>query len=64
MTVADLVPIQLYCLVMLAFCVVMAAGQLLKMIPEFEPRQKFMAYLALFFMVLGPAFYGAWTLQL
>lgn len=62
MTVADLTPIQLYCLIMMAFVIIMMAGQGLKMIADFDSRQKIVAYAGLFVMVLGPALMGAWVL--
>lgn len=62
MTVADLTPIQLYCLIMTAFAIIMGAGQLLKMIPDLDSRQKVVAYTGLFGMVIGPALMGAWVL--
>lgn len=54
---------QFYCLIMLAFVVVMLAGQLLKTIPELQTRQKVIAYAGLFVMVIGPAMWGALALQ-
>lgn len=64
MTVADLSPIQFYGLIMLGFCIVMMAGQGLKQLETMQPGQKVMAYLGYFVLVVGPALYGAWTLQL
>lgn len=64
MTVADLTPTQLYGLIMLGFCIVMMAGQGLKQWDTMLPGQKFMAGLGAFILVIGPALYGGWTLQL
>ena len=62
MTVADLTPIQLYCLIMMAFAIVMGSGQVLKMLPDLDSRQKIVAYAGLFVVIIGPALMGAWIL--
>ena len=63
MLVTEMTATQLYCLLMLAFVVVMMAGQGLKMLPSLDGRQKIVAYAGLFVAVIGPAIWGALTLQ-
>jgi hypothetical protein len=64
MLVTEMTVFQLYGLIMLAFVIVMLAGQLLKLVPTLTGKQKFVAYSGLTVMVIGPAFFGAWVLQM
>ena len=63
MLVSEMTVTQFYCVIMLAFVIVMIAGQVLKMVSDLTARQKVVAYAGLFVMVIGPALWGALTLQ-
>lgn len=62
MLVSEMTAVQLYSVVMLAFVIVMMAGQGLKVIPSLTRRQQVVAWFGMFVTVGGPALWGLMAL--
>lgn len=58
MLVAEMTATQLYGLIMLAFVIVMLAGLGLREIPNWDGKQRVVAFIGYFAIVIGPALFG------